>query len=1310
MTTKLSVYCDKVIETGWLLAVALIPLFFNVYSNRVFEPDKLTLLRSIALVVVVAWLIKVLEQMNPGPQTGSQADGATAASGREAFRRWLLETPLVLPTLAMVVVYLISTIASVVPGVSLLGSYQRLQGTYTTFSYLILFFMILQGMRRRDQLDRLITAVLISSLSVSLYGIVQHNKLDPLPWGGDTTSRVAANMGNAIFVAAYLIMTLPLALGRLIETLGRIVDWGQSGRSVAFVVGYLVLLLAQLAIWMRFGYMAGIFSGLLLIGIVVLASLFLNRPMVHFALLGAYSFIFSAQTMTIIFSQSRGPWLGLLAGLYIFVLLALTSLRRLATDQSRVTGREVGLAAIFAVLSPLVALAPAYAVMVALRKGTRWLWLSWLMQALFGVAFLVALNLPTTPLAPLRALPYVGRLGDVFETGGGTGAVRVLIWQGVVQMIQPHAPLAFPGGESDTLNFLRPLVGYGPESMYVAYNPFYQPALAQIEARNASPDRSHNETFDSLVITGLLGFVVYLVLFGSVFFYGLRCLGMASQARDRYVYIGFWAVGGLLGAAAAYVLDGSFRFFGVGVPTGCMLGLALYVAIYGLFLYDPEARGDLPEGTRMIVIALLAAVVAHFVEIHFGIAIAASRTSFWVYVGVLVAVGYYFKRESEAAASSPVASPVAVSAPKVEPVKTVSVAETSSRRPPQRKGAKQKSAAKPPPADKSAAPAGPARSTTASYTTASLAAYALLVVAILITMVFDFVTRTFDLRSGNGSIFWLFAITWVLATTVMLAISALNKATGEGTGDWIRGALVYVMVSLGGLAVFALIYSGFIGANVTAQGLAAVMEITTQVNYFLIVYYAAVGIVLFLMAFALYRAVSFSGPAWQYRNWWIYPPLVAVAIYLILTTNIQVILADMVYKQALPYDGRSEYDASIPLYLRAIQLAPTQDFYYLFLGRAYLEKGQRSNNSDERAKYLTNSRDALLKAFDLNPLNTDHSANLARLYRAWGGMTTDVPERIKMLQQSYDYYRQASSLSPQNAQLWNEWGLVAYFLGRYDDAVQKFQHSVALDPAFVDTYVFLGDAYQSLNKPDEALQAHLKAIELNPGSLTDQRFFSLPIPGFLDRRFDFYTKAGKIDPIVEALQKDPQASQDFATTSLLGNIYLRQGNLDKALGLLKQAAVRNPNDLATSVALGYIHAQQGQLDEAEAEFKHSVQIAPNDLTSHRNLAGVLRQMNRLDEARQEFEKAAALAPDDLVTIQALAEVYGLLGLKPESLKQMQRWVEVAPTDYNAHKNLALMYRELGQITEAISETRRAMELAPEDQRPALQKYLTELGG
>ena len=72
----------------------------------------------------------------------------------------------------------------------------------------------------------------------------------------------------------------------------------------------------------------------------------------------------------------------------------------------------------------------------------------------------------------------------------------------------------------------------GPKPCGWAYNRFYQPELAQWEARNRTPDRSHNETWDSLAITGGLGFLANSLLFLSIFFWALRWLGLIRSRRD----------------------------------------------------------------------------------------------------------------------------------------------------------------------------------------------------------------------------------------------------------------------------------------------------------------------------------------------------------------------------------------------------------------------------------------------------------------------------------------------------------------------------------------------------------------------------------------------------------------------------------------------------------------------------------------------------------------------------------------------------------------------------------------------------------
>ena len=59
--SKLTRYGDAVVEAACIAAVVSAPLFFNRYSFRSFEPDKVAILRTLALLVVGVWVIKLLD-------------------------------------------------------------------------------------------------------------------------------------------------------------------------------------------------------------------------------------------------------------------------------------------------------------------------------------------------------------------------------------------------------------------------------------------------------------------------------------------------------------------------------------------------------------------------------------------------------------------------------------------------------------------------------------------------------------------------------------------------------------------------------------------------------------------------------------------------------------------------------------------------------------------------------------------------------------------------------------------------------------------------------------------------------------------------------------------------------------------------------------------------------------------------------------------------------------------------------------------------------------------------------------------------
>ena len=175
--------------------------------------------------------------------------------------------------------------------------------------------------------------------------------------------------------------------------------------------------------------------------------------------------------------------------------------------------------------------------------------------------------------------------------------------------------------------------------MYVAYNRFYPPELTLVEKRNAFPDRAHNETWDSLVTTGLAGMLVYLLLFGSVLYYGLKWLGLVKSRLQKNLFLIFFLVGGALSTILFVVWQG-VAYLGVALPFGMLLGVIGYLLLSSIAGWFEPVTTSTGRMRAYLLLGLLAAIVAHFMEINFGIAIAVTRTYFWVYTALILLVGY----------------------------------------------------------------------------------------------------------------------------------------------------------------------------------------------------------------------------------------------------------------------------------------------------------------------------------------------------------------------------------------------------------------------------------------------------------------------------------------------------------------------------------------------------------------------------------------------------------------------------------------------------------------------------------------------
>ncbi len=582
--SKLSNFCARFIEAGWLVAAALVQLYVSGASSQGYAVAKAHFLRVVVPLMVAAWVVKLWEER----------DDDSIEHPLASF--W--KKPLALPVAGYVVVVVLTSLTSVAPGLSFYGSFERLQGAYTTLSYAAFFCLLVANLKRREQFDRLVAVVVLSSIPVCLYALAQQIGLDPAVYAGpsDTLQWAArSTLGHHLFLGAYLIMALPWTVAKLFATaVDYLREEGSGDRSgngkgllaavslVAQNIAMTVFLLYGLTHpqlwWMNLSVLTA-YVGLLIWTLRLKAEV---NPLIEVA---GYTVLLCLQMGALLATQARGAWLGGLAG------------------------------------------AAAFGVLVALRQRMRRLLTGVVAGAVLAVLFVGLLNIPQGPLETLKRHPVFARLGSL-STMAGSVSFRLRLWPSVWRLVWTNPELR----PADSLAAIRPLIGYGPETLgLVVERTLDRQLVAREEPWTRVKDRAHNDLLNHLAESGLLGLAAFLLLLAAFARLGLKALWQEeSPSRQLYLIA-------LLAAMAGHLVE---LQFGLGVTsTRFLFWLFLALAVF-LARPAPAAEAEEPAAdrspwkSRMVRYALYATLAVLAIVIV-GLRIAFSLTG--TYVSLLVA-------------------------------------------------------------------------------------------------------------------------------------------------------------------------------------------------------------------------------------------------------------------------------------------------------------------------------------------------------------------------------------------------------------------------------------------------------------------------------------------------------------------------------------------------------------------------------------------------------------------------------------------------------------------------------------------------
>ena len=251
---------------GWALEIAvaaivvITPLFLspNLTNNLQAKSAVALILCS---VVVLLWMV------------------LAALRGRLQ----LLKTPLYLPF----VVFLGMTL------ISLAFAQNRIRGlevVLTQVLMFLLFVVVAHHFDSRRQISRILWAVILTGVVVSLIGLLQYNGIDPLRLPQQYGRLPLSTLGNTNFVAHYLDLIIPLTASLLV--LGGARLWQKLVLAAALALAGVHMLLAMnRGGWLSVGLALGLFATLSLRGLrwrqvlaVVVVAAALMSPVGEFAL------------------------------------------------------------------------------------------------------------------------------------------------------------------------------------------------------------------------------------------------------------------------------------------------------------------------------------------------------------------------------------------------------------------------------------------------------------------------------------------------------------------------------------------------------------------------------------------------------------------------------------------------------------------------------------------------------------------------------------------------------------------------------------------------------------------------------------------------------------------------------------------------------------------------------------------------------------------------------------------------------------------------------------------------------------------
>ncbi|MDX1737667.1 MAG: tetratricopeptide repeat protein, partial [Alphaproteobacteria bacterium] len=308
-----------------------------------------------------------------------------------------------------------------------------------------------------------------------------------------------------------------------------------------------------------------------------------------------------------------------------------------------------------------------------------------------------------------------------------------------------------------------------------------------------------------------------------------------------------------------------------------------------------------------------------------------------------------------------------------------------------------------------------------------------------------------------------------------------------------------------------------------------------------------------------------------------------------------------------------------------------------------------------------------------------------------------VAYRVGKLEEAIQLLNRAVDLMPDNARFRNLFGFLLRVAKYYDQAKKQLEKAIELDPENAESYNNLGIVCFEQNNIDGALSMYNKALAIKP----DQPDILNNIGNAFASKQMFDEAIASYDTALAINPKYVQALSNKAETILRNKGINEEERKSQYRDCIETAAGIAPNWLELQNKFANLLSSSKELDKAEEVLRSSLNLLVYEkkhIPLMLQLARVLDQKFELDEALQWGRQAYLLDNDNIYTLQVLGHISLRIGHPLEALSFYKRGLELRPDIPDLHYGLGNVFMRLERLQEAMDCYLKVHEMDPSNPR------------